>query len=286
MNRSTTSQLHTAVAGSAATFSRRESWNASAICSRSWGCGPRRVPRRARARRSPGRTPRRRHRRSGRRRTARTRARMGPGAALRTRGEWRFELLQRAVVSRDHNPLVPAGPERAPIDHPLQRRVRHVHEFFGAATAVFIARAAQDDEAASWAKLVPPVVKEGLPAFYGLPGEGFLYRTDCPVGPDVAGDGGRDAAEPVNRDRVPANVEMGLWKEPLVERPAPRVYKDVARRLQIAVRGGQQREQRIEIVRRQVGVEDGDGEVVGSPAPDPVDDRSHRLHGVVSPATP
>jgi len=48
----------------------------------------------------------------------------------------------------------------------LQRRVRHVHEFFGAATAVFIARAAQDNEAASWSKLVPPVVEEGLPAFF------------------------------------------------------------------------------------------------------------------------
>ena len=124
-------------------------------------------------------------------------------------------------VGWDHHPPVLAGAECAAVDHLLQRRVRHIHEAFGAAATLVVARPAQDDEAASGPKLVAPVVQEGLPVSFRLPGERFLYHAGRPVGPDVVGDGGGNAAEPVDGDRVPADVDVGIGEEPLVEGFAP-----------------------------------------------------------------
>jgi hypothetical protein len=58
-------------------------------------------------------------------------------------------------------------------------------------------------------KLVAPVGQEGPPVSFRLSGERFLYRAGRPFGPDVVGDGGGNAAEPVDRDRVPADVDVG-----------------------------------------------------------------------------
>ena len=107
------------------------------------------------------------------------------------------------------------------------------------------------------------MVEEGSPVPLRLPGEGLLYGAGRPVGPDVVGDGGRDAAEPMHRYCVPAYVNLRRREEPLVKGPARRVGEDVGNTPLVAVGGGQQRKQRVEIARRQVGMEDGDGEVVG-----------------------
>jgi hypothetical protein len=91
-----------------------------------------------------------------------------------------------------------------------------------APATLVVAGPAEDYKAASGSKLLPPVVEEGLPVSFRLSGEVFLYPAGCPIGPDVVGDGGRNAAEPVNRDCVPADVKLRCWEEPLVEGLTPR----------------------------------------------------------------
>ena len=168
------------------------------------------------------------------------------------------------------------APQLAVVDHLGDHVLDHDEQALGAGPAVREGGAAGEHELAAVDQLPGPFGEERAPVGGRALGERVAGRAGLDeVGVDAARHGHRHAAEPVQGDRAPAEVQAPVGEERAVERAADDVGVDAVG--QVARRALQQREERAEVVLGQVGVGDLDRQrrVAG---PQPVDGHGERGH--------